>query len=77
MTIQVKRVSGTRLKVVSGQHRVSTQLAINGKADVQDIDTGEKLAAHRVDGEIVVLTSPAAAAAQSAAAAVISKAAKL
>ena len=65
MTILVKRVSGTRLEVVSGQHRLSAQLAVNGKADVQDIETGEQFAVHRVDGEIVVLTSPAAAAAQS------------
>ena len=63
MTIQVKRASGTRMKAVSGIHRLSSQLAVNGKAYVQDIETGDYYAVHRVAGKMVMLTSPVQAAA--------------
>ena len=63
MTIQVKCASGTRMKAVSGIHRLSSKLAVNSKAYVQDIETGDHFAEHRVAGKMVMLASPVQAAA--------------
>lgn len=75
MTIYVKKVGGGSLEVVSGHRRLQAMLSVNGKASVQNMQTGEQLEVHEVGGKLVALTDDAAAAVQFAAAA-ISHAAK-
>lgn len=76
MTIYVTREEGGGLKVVSGHMRLQTMLSVNGKASVQNMQTGEQLEVHEVGGRLLALTEDAAATVESAAAALISNAAK-
>jgi hypothetical protein len=73
MTILV-RCKGNILEVISGHRRLTAQLRIDGKAAVTDIETNQVLEVHEVDGEILVLQSPADAAAESIAHRAITKA---
>lgn len=70
MTIFV-RCKGNILEVITGHHRLTAQLRINGKAAVTDIDTNQVI---EVDGENLALQAPDDAAAESIAHRAITKA---
>lgn len=73
MTIIVRR-NGGALEVVSGRHRLKALIHIYGKAIVTDVESQEQFEVHEVDGQIIVLQSPAAAAAETTATAAIARA---
>jgi hypothetical protein len=75
MTIYVKCTSGSKLEIVSGRQRLQAALQVDGKAAVEDIETGEKLEVHEVGSELLVISGRVAEQVQSIAASAIARAA--
>lgn len=75
MTIYVKCTSGSKLEVVSGHQSLQAALQVDGKAAVEDIETGEQMEVHEVGSELLVISGRVAEQVQSLAATAIARAA--
>ncbi|MHA6823967.1 hypothetical protein ACQUKI_20885 [Ralstonia pseudosolanacearum] len=73
MTILVRRKVGEdgTYEVVTGHMRLRTQLDLQGRAEVVDIETRDLLTVHQVGGSLLVLTESGQQKLESAAGAVI------
>lgn len=76
MTIYVTKTNCGGLRIVSGSMRLQAMLEVNGKAFVQNMQTGEHLEVHEVGDQLVALNQDAAVDVQSAASAAILNATK-
>jgi hypothetical protein len=74
MTIHVRRRDGTSFECLSGIHRMRAALQVFGRVKVRDIDSGEEFDVHEVEGQLVVLSTPAQDFAETKAAQLIARA---
>jgi hypothetical protein len=74
MTILVRRRDGSSFECVNGLHRLRAGLQVFGRMRVRDQETGEEFDVHEVEGQLVVLSTPAQDFAETKAAKLIAKA---
>lgn len=74
--ITVRRTTGNSFECLSGHMRLQVGLHMLGKVHVTDVETGETLTIHEVDGEMIVLEDGRKAIAETIASDAIEKARK-
>lgn len=73
MTILVRRRDESYFECIDGHRRLLAGLQVLRNVRVRDIETGEEFDVHEVEGQLVVLSTPAQAIAETEAAQLVAK----